>query len=90
MDEPASDESYCPNCGCYKPRTLAGDRPDCGCGRTPPLDGLSPNICVCPVCGGVALRRYGCWGSKSKPHPHAYMRMAHELVVELRRDASDG
>lgn len=78
----ATEEKNCPSCGHYMPLTLDGTRRVHECERTAPLDGLPFGICACPVCGGYALYRYGCWGSKENPHPHAYMRPIHELVRE--------
>lgn len=68
-----SDDPYCTACGCYVPRTLAGDRNGCSCGRTPPMDGLPANIFVCPVCLGHGASRWGCWGTRERPHEHAFM-----------------
>lgn len=74
--------THCARCGEYMPLTLAGDHRIHGCDRTPPLDGLPTTIYACPVCGGHGASRWGCWGTKERPHEHAYMRPVHELVRE--------
>jgi hypothetical protein len=74
------ERAYCLACGEYMPKTLDGSRCVHECDRTPPLDGLPPNIYACPICGGHAARRYGCWGTEQRPHAHAYMQPVHELA----------
>lgn len=73
-------ETHCPACGEYRPMRLNEQGRVHHCDRTPPADGLPTNVCACPTCGGVALHRYGCWGTRENPHPHAYMLPIHELV----------
>jgi hypothetical protein len=71
----------CPACGCYVPRALNGRQIDCGCGRTPPSDGLPFQIFACPKCGGHGKHAWGCWGTAGRPHPHAFMRPIHKLIA---------
>jgi hypothetical protein len=76
-----SDEGNCRACGEYMPMNLAGTARVHECERTPPLDGLPPVVCVCPTCGGVGRYRYGCWGTVTRPHEHAFMVPTHELIA---------
>lgn len=76
------EATNCPACGEYMPMTMSEKRRIHYCDRTPPLDGLPTTVYACPVCGGHGASRWGCWGSESHPHDHAFMRPVHELVRE--------
>lgn len=80
----STNETHCPACGAYMPRSLDGSRRVHSCDRTPPLDGLPPNLFACPTCGGHGASRWGCWGTPERPHDHAFMQPIHELVRASR------
>lgn len=73
---------YCVACGEYAPMTLDGTARVHHCDRTPPSDGLPPNLYVCPVCWGHGASRWGCWGTVEKPHAHAYMQPLREVIQD--------
>lgn len=77
---PTPDNGYCPGCGRYMPKTLNGDQTTCACGRTPPADHLPPNLYACPICRGFAAHPLGCWGTREKPHEHAYMEPIYDAL----------